>query len=170
MDSALAEADDDIEQAPDPSQTDSVDGGISVLGLSGPNNCSAVTRQSVGGQVVRELCQIYLDQVDPIIKILHRPSLAQWLLQGQGYLSYPEGHASLQALSSAVCYSAASSMTERQCQELFLTDKTCVVADCRRVCEAAIEKSGLLATRDITVLQAFVLYLVSAGHSFDPIY
>ena len=165
MDSALAEADDDIAQAPDPSQADLVDGGISVLGLSGPNNSPAISQQFLGGRIASELCQIYLRQVDPIIKILHRPSLILWLLEGHGYLSYPDGHASVHALRAAVCYSAASSMTEGQCREAFRTDKDCIVADCRRACELAIERSGLLATRDIAVLQAFVLYLVSVDRA-----
>lgn len=164
MDSALAEADDDIAQAPDPSQVDSVDGGISLLGLSGSSNSPAAPQLFVTSQIASEFCQIYLRQVDPIIKILHRPSLSKLMLEGQQYLGYPDGHASVQAISSAVCYSAATSMTERQCQEMFHMERTRLVADCRKICEAAIERSGLLSTRDISVLQAFVLYLVSAWY------
>ena len=160
MDSALAEADDDIAQAPDPSQVDSVDGGVSILGLSGSSYSPAAPHLFVTSQIARELCQIYLRQVDPIIKILHRPSLSKWMLEGQQYLRYPDGHPSVHAISSAVCYSAATSMPERQCQEMFQMEKARVVAECRKTCEAAIERSGLLSTRDITVLQAFILYLV----------
>lgn len=83
------------------------------------------------------------------------------MLQGEGYLDYPDGHTSVEALSSAVYYSAASSMTENQCRTMFHTSKSSIVEGCQRACEVALERSGLLATRDITVLQAFVLYLVS---------
>jgi hypothetical protein len=114
-----------------------------------------------------QLCQVYLQQVDPVIKILHRPSLSKWMLQGEGYLGYPEGHASVEALNSAVCYSAASSMAENQCRSMFHISKSSIVEDCRRVCEVALERSGVLATRDMTVLQAFVLYLVRAHLIFN---
>ena len=52
-------------------------------------------------------------------------------------------------------------MTEDQYRRILHTSKAQVVAECRAACEDAIEKSGLLATQDVTVLQAFVLYIVS---------
>ncbi|KAI9734970.1 MAG: hypothetical protein M1834_002052 [Cirrosporium novae-zelandiae] len=166
---APGEAEEESAQAPNPAQIDSVDGGIRVLGLCGSSNPPLGPRNFASDRVdlscdkvaTSQLCQVYLRQVDPIIKILHRPSLTKWMLQGERYLEYPDRHASVEALSSAVCYSAANSMTENQCQAMFHTSKSSVVADCQRACEAAIERSGLLATRDITVLQAFVLYIVA---------
>jgi len=111
--------------------------------------------------VCNRLCQVYLRQVDPIIKILHRPSLGRFLLDGNSYLGYEEGHFSVEALVSAVCYSAIGSMTEAQCQSMFHASKSNVGADYRVACERAVERAGLITTNDITVLQAFVLYLVS---------
>src|SRR4051812_36275995 len=141
---------------------DPADGSISALGLFGSNNLCTPRQLAFSlNKVAAQLCQVYLLNVDPIIKILHRPSLSKWMLQGERYLGYPEGQVSVEALGSAVCYSAATSMTETQCQTMFQAGKSSIVTACRRTCEVAIEKSGLLATRDITVLQAFVLYLVS---------
>ncbi|KIM96896.1 hypothetical protein OIDMADRAFT_65474, partial [Oidiodendron maius Zn] len=144
-------------------QANLTDSGIGVLGLGAlcdtpliPNHFTP--RVSVS---VSQMCLVYLRQVDPVIKILHRPSLQGWLVRGEGYLGYPSGHASVDALSAAVCYSAASSMTENQCHASFHTNKSTVVADYRKACEAAMQRADLLATRDITVLQAFVLYLIA---------
>ncbi|KAF2136060.1 uncharacterized protein K452DRAFT_280562, partial [Aplosporella prunicola CBS 121167] len=146
----------DVAEATDPPQ---IDAGLTILGFGGPSHRpSAPTVQAYRDK----LCQVYLRQVDPIIKLLHRPSLTNWMLHGLPYLNYPPGHPSLEALGSAVCFSAASSMTENQCWTMFHTSRAGVVADCRRTCEAAIERSGLLATRDMTLLQAFVLYLASS--------
>ncbi|KAL9094772.1 MAG: hypothetical protein Q9165_003043 [Trypethelium subeluteriae] len=158
---------DDGAQAIDPAQSDSADDGTRVLGLWGSSNPHPVPRHLAANRAalsrdkvaISQLCQVYLRQVDPLIKILHRPSLSKWLLQGEGYLGYADGHASVEALNWAVCYSAACSMTENQCRTLFQAGKSNVVADCRRASELAMERSGLLTTRDITVLQAFVLYL-----------
>lgn len=82
------------------------------------------------------------------------------MLDGEPYLGYDDGHFSVEALSSAVCYSALSSMTEEQCQSMFHASKSTVTGDYRVACERAVERAGLITTTDITVLQAFVLYLV----------
>ncbi|KAI0101980.1 hypothetical protein F4776DRAFT_676195 [Hypoxylon sp. NC0597] len=118
-------------------------------------------------KITAQLCQVYLDQVDPIIKVLHRPSLSKSMLDGQCYLGYEAGHTSMTCLSSAVCYSALASMTEAQCQTTFSMDKRALIVEYREACEAELERSELLATSDITILQAFILYLV-ARRTEDP--
>jgi hypothetical protein len=82
------------------------------------------------------------------------------MIHNEPYLKYPVDHPSAQAIRFSVNYLAATSLTELQCQAMFQTPRSSLVADCRTACELAIERSGLLTTRDITVLQAFVLYLV----------
>ncbi|KAL4983901.1 hypothetical protein BDW68DRAFT_193972 [Aspergillus falconensis] len=109
---------------------------------------------------VSKLCQVYLQNVDPIIKILHRPSLSKCMLDGSPYPGASQEDHSDQALESAVCYAAANTMSEAQCQEAFKSSKSSVVTMYRKMCEAAIERTGLLTTRNMTVLQAFTLYLV----------
>ncbi|KAJ5173530.1 C6 transcription factor [Penicillium coprophilum] len=138
------------------------DDGLQVLGLLGSNLTSPKPlRISLGNlAITSKLCEIYLQQVDPIIKILHRPSLSKWLmLQGQ-YLAYAKGNPATEALGAAVCFAAISSMTESQCSIVFHAKKSDLVIESRATCEMAIGRAGLLSTRDITVLQAFVLYLV----------
>ncbi|GKZ35684.1 hypothetical protein AbraIFM66950_006435 [Aspergillus brasiliensis] len=139
------------------------DDGIQVLGL-GASNPSAALRPMSPLQnpvVARQLCEVYLQQVDPVIKVLHRPSLNRWMVQGEPYLAYADGHPSVEALGAAVCYSAIGSMTDNQCSVLFHANKAELLAEARVACETAIGRAGLLTTRDITVLQAFILYLVA---------
>ena len=158
------EEDEHNSQQLDSTQADLTDSGIGVMGLGALWDTPLIPKHFTPGRVsvdVSQLCLVYVRQVDPVIKILHRPSLQRWLVRGEGYLGYPSGHASVEALSAAVCYSAASSMTENQCHASFHINKSTVVADYRKACEAAMQRADLLATRDITVLQAFVLYLVS---------
>ncbi|KAH8882003.1 hypothetical protein GQ53DRAFT_886358 [Thozetella sp. PMI_491] len=155
-------------QEPEPTDPSREGRELGILGLSilsghaitSPSLNYAQSAASSDSWLESGLCQVYLQQVDPIIKILHRPSLEKLMLHDGSYLGYPDAHASLAALKAAVMYSAAGSMTEDRCQALFAIDKPTLMNGCRARCEAAIERSGLLTTRDITVLQAFVLYLV----------
>ncbi|GIC86107.1 Zn(II)2Cys6 domain-containing transcription factor nscR [Aspergillus udagawae] len=139
------------------------DGGFRVLGLNGGNDLTLTwTPVLEDKEMTRQLCQVYLQQVDPIIKILHRPSVEKWLLHGEQYLDYPETHVAVDALRSAICYVAAVSLTDDQCWALFQRSRCSgIVADSRRACEAALDRSGLLASPSITGLQAFVLYLIA---------
>lgn len=107
------------------------------------------------------LFQVYVEQVDPVIKILHRPSLSKLMEKNEPYLTYPKGHVYVTALGAAVCYAAACSLTENQCRRMFQAGKLSIVATLRRTCERALEQADVLSTQDMTVLQAFVLYLVS---------
>lgn len=99
--------------------------------------------------------------MDPIIKVLHRPSIERWLVRGEQYLQYPEGHPSVQALERSICYAAVITLTEDQCRQMLQASKSSVVDEACKACEAAFHGAVLLSTQDITVLQAFVLFLVS---------
>ncbi|EAW20702.1 Zn(II)2Cys6 domain-containing transcription factor nscR [Aspergillus fischeri NRRL 181] len=138
------------------------DGGLRFLGLSGNNPTLTWTPVLEDKEMTRQLCQIYLQQVDPIIKILHRPTVEKWMLHGERYLDYPERHVAVDALRSAICYAAAASLTDDQCSAIFQRSRSSgIVEDSRRACEAALERSGLLVSPSITGLQAFVLYLIA---------
>ncbi|CAM1508994.1 Fc.00g027330.m01.CDS01 [Cosmosporella sp. VM-42] len=164
IESAPNEAEEDSIQTPEATPIGLTQHGIKFLGLSGSSNPLLIPRNpdiSHSRVLASQLGQVYLQQVDPLIKILHRPSVAKLMLQGERYLKYPDEHASVEVLKSAVMYSAANSMTENQCRVLFRAPRSSLVVDCRKACEDALERCGLLTTGDITVLQAFVLYLVA---------
>ncbi|KAJ5497178.1 hypothetical protein N7463_009165 [Penicillium fimorum] len=143
----------------------SISNGFNVLHLLGIGNSLSPSFISLPRDRLAssKLCQVYLQNVDPIIKILHRPSLSKWMLEGgTTYLGSSEDNYAVIALESAVCYTAANTMTEGQCQVAFQKTKSSIMAMRRKMCEDAIENAGLLTTRDITVLQAFILYLESS--------
>ncbi|PKX96376.1 C6 zinc finger domain protein [Aspergillus novofumigatus IBT 16806] len=110
----------------------------------------------------RILVDIFLRQVDPVLKILHRPSLCAYLLEGKPYLGYAPGHPVPAALASAVFYMASSTLAEDQCLALLGERKETVLARYNEETKAALGKVDFLVTNDLTVLQAFVLSLVAA--------
>lgn len=110
--------------------------------------------------VTTALCDVYLNQVDRIIKVLHRPSLKRHLLEGIPYPAVKSSREAENALDTAVFYAAVASMTDRQCYNLFQCSRNEVLPEYQSACEMALEKADLMRTTDMTVLQAFVLYLV----------
>ena len=110
--------------------------------------------------VTAALCDIYLNHVDRIIKVLHRPSLKRHLLEGTPYPALKSSRDAENALDTAVFYAAVASMTDRQCYELFHCSRKEVLPEYQSACEMALERADLMRTTDMTVLQAFVLYLV----------
>lgn len=110
--------------------------------------------------VCNKLCQVYLNRVDPVVRIFHRPSLMDFLLDGKSYLDYQDTDPVLDVLRSAVFFVAIVSLTEEQCHSMFDADQTSLIATYRLACEVALDRAGLITTEDITVLQSLVLYLV----------
>ncbi|KAF7113849.1 hypothetical protein CNMCM5793_004904 [Aspergillus hiratsukae] len=110
----------------------------------------------------RILVEIFLHQVDPILKILHRPSLCAYLLEGKPYLDYARGDPVPAALASAVFYMASSTLAEDQCLALFAEPKVMVLGRYKDEAKAALARVDFLVTNHLTVLQAFVLSLVAA--------
>ena len=147
-------------RVPESSHVDKTPGPFRML-CAGGSNPSPPPQPNNNAVTFKKLCRVYLDQVDPVIKILHRPVLRNFMKSGEPYLNYPVGHTAVAALSSAVCYSAACSLTEGQCQSMFQMERTAVIAVTQQACEHALEKAEVLITSDMTVVQAFVLYLVS---------
>lgn len=111
---------------------------------------------------------VYFAQIDPILKMLHRPYVEQLLLHGEKHLEILDAHSSADALQNAICYAAAGSMTDQKCQSLLGKSKSLLTDELCRACEKSLASANMISTSDTAVLQAFVLYLVSlknAEHS-----
>lgn len=110
---------------------------------------------------LRQLLQVYLTQVDPLVRILHRPSLFAFMLEGKCYLTYDQWHPAPTALASAICYAASCTLDPETCRFNFGVDKTSLVLKYQRDTYYALEQADYQLTDDLTVLQAFVISLVS---------
>lgn len=117
-------------------------------------------------QKQQHLCRIYLEYVDPIFKILHRPSVGAFLLEGKSYLDYEPGHPAPIALASAVCYAATSSLSEENCLSSFEMSKKQMCDLYQKQTEARLHDADFITTNDLTVLQAYVLSLVGVHLAF----
>lgn len=64
-------------------------------------------------------------------------------------------------LESAIYFLAICSLAQDDCERLQLGDRFALMDSFRKITEMLLAKAGLLTTTSLTVLQAFVLYLVS---------
>ncbi|OCK73523.1 hypothetical protein K432DRAFT_430544 [Lepidopterella palustris CBS 459.81] len=136
-----------------------------LLGLMGhsarPASFVESLEESATPQIREQLGQIFLLQVDPVFKILHRPSLAAHLVHGERYLNYERDHPTVEALDYAIYYAATISLTDEQCMSMFGANKSVIMAKYRLASEGALAHTDFVMTDDLTVLQAFVLYLIA---------
>ncbi|CAG9945840.1 unnamed protein product, partial [Clonostachys rosea f. rosea IK726] len=124
---------------------------------------SDTVRQPLPSQVPY-LWQVYVDNVDPFIKILHVPSMGKIIKQAKGkFDSLSEG---LRALMYAISLAAITSLDEIEVQENFDESKESMTAWLLSNTERALSDAGVLETTDIHVIQAFFIYLEMAGQYY----
>ncbi|CAH0046953.1 unnamed protein product [Clonostachys solani] len=124
---------------------------------------SDTVRQPLPSQVPY-LWQVYVDNVDPFIKILHVPSMGRIIKQTKGkFDSLSEG---LRALMYVISLAAITSLDEIEVQENFDESKESMAAWLLSNTERALSDAGVLETTDIHVIQAFFIYLEMAGQYY----
>ncbi|WPH02926.1 bikaverin cluster transcription factor bik5 [Acrodontium crateriforme] len=132
--------------------------------LFGTSEALANLSQPAANQIV-QLWQIYLENVDPIMKIFHAPTVQALVL---GQIGKPPLQASEQALVSAIYLTSAISMQDEHCRATFQESRHALIHKFRLATEIALSAAGFVTTTEITILQAFVLYLTalrSAGET-----
>ena len=112
------------------------------------------------------LYHFYLANVDPLCKILHRPTIKAYLASSQELLDQSSGRfkfTSLEAVSFAVYFAAVTSMTRQESLTHLGEDKDVLLTRYKRSTEAALAQADLLNTMEIVTLQAFTIYIVSVS-------
>lgn len=108
--------------------------------------------------VLHKLKALYIDRVDPLMKVLHIPTFWRTLLDG---LRQPQTISeSLEALIFVFCLGTVMASTEEECQSLFGAPQSVVFSRYRATARQALINAEFLSTANLTTLQAFALYLV----------
>ena len=105
------------------------------------------------------LWQVFLDNVHPLLRLFHAPTIQQQLLKSASSLSTasPPMHALLLTIYS----NAVGSMRDDACMAALNEDRGTLICRYNAGAQYALHKAGFLRASDLTVLQAFVLHLVS---------
>lgn len=104
--------------------------------------------------------EIYKENVNPIVRVLHRPTVEKLLLEAAQNLDSLSK--STEALVFAIYSTVITSLSPEDCQRLLKLDKDTAILRYRFACEQALARAQFLETNELVVLQAFILFLVSA--------
>ncbi|OTA90607.1 hypothetical protein M434DRAFT_22852 [Hypoxylon sp. CO27-5] len=108
--------------------------------------------------------QIFVEQVHPITKIVHAPTLQQRILDASWNTS--TASKSLTAMMFAIYTVAVTPMSAADCQALFGETRDTLLMRYRGTTVRALMTAEFLTTRELEVLQAFVLFLLADPESY----
>ena len=105
------------------------------------------------------LWQIYLDNVNPLFKVTHTPSLQGRIIEAASDITNVSP--TLEALMFGIYCTSIISLTSEGCQAMFSSSKEGLLMSYQFGCQQALLKCGFLRSTDRDCLTALYLYLVS---------
>ena len=156
------ESDDYQSPLPNASNDDAFAHGFDMI-LFGASSCvvDPIVMEAPPRSILTALLDTYLYRVDSLLKIIHVPSVRRLLLSEEQYRAERLDCYSREALKFAICFTAVCTLTEGESRKMLMEEKGKVINKFRLATEVMLSRANLLVTSDITVLQAFVIYLVS---------
>lgn len=106
-----------------------------------------------------KLWQTFLENVNPLIKLLHTPTVQPQILEAMSDL--PKASKELEALMFSIYCISLVSLQPGVVEKSFGDSKKKLLSRYRRGAQMAFKNASLLRTSSIMVLQALMLYLVS---------
>lgn len=104
--------------------------------------------------------QLYLDNVNPLLKVLHGPSVQLRVIEAASNLGNISP--SFEALLFAIYCTSISSLAKDDCQAMFDLPREDLMARYQYGCQQALMNAKFLRSADREVLTALYLYLVSS--------
>ncbi|EAW09333.1 Zn(II)2Cys6 transcription factor [Aspergillus clavatus NRRL 1] len=112
------------------------------------------------------LWQTFLENVNPLVKVLHAPTVQQRILEAMGDLaSVPK---ETEALMFSIYCIALVSMSAEDVEKAFGKPKAPLLSNYRQGARLALSNADLLRTSNLIVLQAFFIFLLSMRAMSDP--
>ena len=113
-----------------------------------------------------KLWQIYLENIDPLLKLTHTPTLQPRIIDAAGDTTKIEPN--LEALMFAIYCMAVTSLDHEQCQTMFGVPRNDVLRSYQLGTREALINCGFLKSSNRECLTALHLYLVSHGTNNTP--
>jgi hypothetical protein len=106
-----------------------------------------------------KLWQSYLENINPLVKLFHAPTVQQLISDASGDLN--ELPRNLEALLFGIYCIALESMADGECMSTLGISKSVARQRFRGGAQCALVNASLMKSSDMMVLQAFVLFVVS---------
>ncbi|KAK8016484.1 C6 transcription factor [Apiospora rasikravindrae] len=100
------------------------------------------------------LLSVFFDRVDPILKILHRPSILVMLPAGLPRLTLAQ-----EALAFSIYFASITSLTPEACQINLGQDRVTLLKTYQLAVERALGAADYLTNTDLECIQALLLYV-----------
>jgi hypothetical protein len=151
-----SETEDDLE-------TPAEDGADFVLGMTSSPSRTASLHPSTDH--ILRLWQLFLTNVNPLVKIIHQPSMQRVIEDAITALDHiPRG---LEALMFSIYNAAIYSMRDSECLATFGEARSTLLSRYRLGVRRSLTRAHFMGSSDLLVLQALVIYLVSRHHTLD---
>ncbi|KAK3944890.1 fungal-specific transcription factor domain-containing protein [Diplogelasinospora grovesii] len=126
----------------------------------------SVTNSHPSAIQIFQLWQIYISNVNPLLKLSHTSTLqAQIISAGANTAKIPRA---LEVLMFAIYLTAITSLTDEEVQSTFAEDKTVLLAKYHAATQQALVNAGFMRSTELMVLQALLLYLLAVRPFVDP--
>lgn len=152
------------ESSDDEDSTTAFDDGTDfVLGPT-PSSQTVQDMHPIPEQVMT-LWDIFLENVNPLSKLIHVPSLQPAVVEASSHLErLPKN---FEALLFSIYAISVLSLTPNECLDKLGEDRAVLLSRYRNGTKRALAKAKFLGTSDLIVLQAFVLHLLAMREVYD---
>ncbi|KAK3402599.1 fungal-specific transcription factor domain-containing protein [Sordaria brevicollis] len=161
---AMVDKESSVDEASTPASFAPDDGSDLVLGPDTPTVDVMAFWPEPGH--VWSLCDIFFQRVNPLMKIIHRPTLEKYASEAA---SQPLAlRSNLRALFFAIFAMAVLSLDADECMKRLGYDREQALRNFSNGARVTFVRMGFLSTCDFTTLQAFSLYLTSLQGRSNP--
>jgi len=109
--------------------------------------------------LIFRLWQTFIENVNPLTKLIHNPTVQALVLESSGRLG--DLSAPTEALLFSIYLSAITSLDDEECERMMGESKSVVWNRYMNAAQQALLNAQILKSNDLTVLQAFTIYLVT---------
>lgn len=112
-----------------------------------------------------KLWQIFLDNINPMTKLIHQPTFQQTIIQSTSQLdNLPRG---LEALMFAIYTTAVFSIDDEESDFRLGESRKVLLTRFRHGTRSALARAKFMSSSELPVLQALMLYLISMRDTYD---
>ena len=119
---------------------------------------------------ISQLCTLFIENVDPMFKVLHIPSLRKIVSGASSNVEMIPSGTYVEALLFAMYYAAVTSLTREECLKMFHDGKESLLARFRAGTERALSNADFLCECDLGTLQALAIFLIALRANDDTMY